>query len=225
MALNIDLVERVPASSPLSAEVPIIWEEMTRTHVRRWHEHVVPHIKADPRRADIDWWWDWRLLLSALGPWYRRRRRAPVFLTASVIGRAGFVPAAMVMLLTKTRRIDGEQGETTYTSFLTSAPKLALENFGVTALPDMGRALVDCGIVMSYLLNQGGHTWLHCTPIGEDWLLRFYSLKCKLHQFPKGNALPGWRKNDGRHFFTDEALAVTLTRELDMFRPQPLKSR
>ena len=227
MSVEIDLLERVESADTKGLEVPIHWEVMTFDHARNWHKNIQPSIKRDTRRADQNWNWNEILLLKYF---YIPRGYSPLFLTAFVkLPNKSAVPVGMLLMLTRYPRIDSQAGGSVFTSFLTSAPKATLKRLGVSACPNMGRALIDCGIVTSFVQGKAGRTWLHCAPAGQTWLLDFYKITCGLHLYPKTGKLPVKNLivpgNDGRHFFTDESLAARLAKDMDALRPQPVKAR
>lgn len=228
MTIEIDYLERVESDDPGGGEVAVYWKKMTGDHASDWQKKIQPTIANDARRADRNW--RWSQIYVGLQVFSSIRQHKPEFLTALVRLPNGIeIPVGMLMMLTEYPRIDGEIGGTVFTWFLTSAPKSILRTLGVEKCPNLGRALVDCGIVKSYRVGKGGHTWLHCALRGKEFLFNFYKEKCKLHRFPMDKSLPVKnplvRGNDGRHFFTDMPLAKTLTNELDGFRPQPVKAR
>ncbi len=228
MSVEIDYLERVESAESHGGEVAIHWEAMTTKHVENWQKNIQPSIAEDDGRPDRKW--NWFVFFVGLQMFYNLQQKKPKFLTAFVrLPNGNAVPVGMLMMLINYPRIDGLDGGSVFTSYLTSAPESVLRQFGVKNCPKIGRALVDCGIVTSYQAGKNGHTWLHCTPLGKDWLVNFYKDKCKLYRFSKQKALPVKnlivKDNDGRHFFTDAPLAKTLTKELDSFRPQPVKAR
>lgn len=214
-----EFVGRVPVEGSGDLIDAIIeWDEMTIDHVETWQSHVQPHIHGDTNRSDQSW--DWHDFFLGLLPFYQLRGYRPKCLSAIAYSDEGnAVPVGMLFILTRYPRIDSSGEKSTFTFFLTSAPASALAELGVTRIPNLGRYLVDCGMVLSVNGDLNGHSWLHCAPQGGERLLNYYAKICKLKKFPRSKSLPMLLpRNDGRYFFSGGAHAEALLAEFDSFR-------
>jgi len=90
------------------------------------------------------------------------------------------------------------------------------KEFGVSDPPSLGRALLDCAIVLSENAGFDGRIGLHSAPQGGQRLLDFY-VKCGLTNLPKEASLPVsvTRRNDGRFFCAGVSAAAALAAILD----------
>jgi hypothetical protein len=215
-----EFVGRVPAGTEEKpVEAPIEWDEITWDHVNVWHTYIQPYASANKRRADR--MWDWPFFFHVLIPLYTLRGHMPKAYAAMTYSRKGeAVPIGMLFMLTSYPRIDGRGDKAIFTFFLTTAPKNALQKLDVDQIPDLGRYLIDCGLVLSVNNEMNGHYWLHSTKKGKEWLMKYYLNDCKLKQFPASRSLPKGvlRANDGRFFFSDEQHTESLLKEFDKFR-------
>lgn len=105
--------------------------------------------------------------------------------------------------------------------YLAGAPSEAAAAAGVPPYKGLLAALVDAAIQFSYIRGFDGRICLHASPAGTtaqqaELAERYKRVGLKPWT---GRWFAGWfRRNDGRYFFADEALAAKLTADLDAYR-------
>jgi hypothetical protein len=82
----------------------------------------------------------------------------------------------------------------------------------------LGRILVDAALVVSFNRGNDGRACLHADPQGGKELLARFEHDYGLAKLPANLQLRSVRKNDGRYFYTDEALAQRLVARLASWR-------
>lgn len=219
--------------------------DMSVDDAEYWEANVQPEIRRIAQlelsegrpltRSDYRW------------PWHQMRRALPVaqamvgrrcrFLTIFLQDASGnAVPAAMLALierypwpLQRAKRFRfrfGFVNESTFTWFLSSAPRSALRGLGITKTPSLIRVLIDTALVTSVTLELRGRMWLHAAPAGGDRLLETYLKKCKLRRVKLGTRIPKLPRpftgvlSDGRHFYATSRLARVLIDELKGYREE-----
>jgi hypothetical protein len=80
---------------------------------------------------------------------------------------------------------------------------------------------MDMAITHSYNIMKRGRVGLHAAPEGGRALVDWYKdpERGGMIVIPKHQSLAGgWRRNDGRYFYHDEATAFAVSRRLDSLR-------
>lgn len=184
-----------------------------------WDTHIQPYIvRAEEIRADR--YWSWNVLRQVFPLSQRVKNRRCLALTTFVASRAGdAVPAAMHLFIERYPHLDAAVGRAaTLVWFISAAPDEALLALDVAVPPSLGRICIDNAIVASMNLGMDGRIGLHCARAGGDELMEFYAKGCRLINLPIGVKLPARKRNDGRYFIADEALAETLAQDFDAQR-------
>jgi hypothetical protein len=212
---------------------------MSADDARFWERNIQPDIVriADDEitqgkpltRSDFNWpWVSIRIGLPIAQRLAGRRCRALTVFLPDTLGNA--VPAAMLFmieeypwLLQRARRFRSAFNftkQSTFTWFLSSAPKSALRRLGVAKTPSLLRILIDAALATSVELELKGRMWLHAAPEGGDLLFDLYSKLCKLLHVRPGKRIPKLPRafvgvpSDGRHFYATPSLAKQLINEL-----------
>jgi hypothetical protein len=110
--------------------------------------------------------------------------------------------------------------ESYFVWFISAADSDVLKNhFGVSDPPSLGRILLDSPILLSQNAGFSGRIGLHAAVLGGARLVAFY-VKSGLLNLPATAPLPPsiTRKNDGRFFYANEAVAEALAEQLDVLR-------
>ena len=132
-----------------------------------------------------------------------------------------FVRAGMSILIDGYPYLDVRTpAESYFVWFISAADSEVLKNhFGLSAPPSLGRILLDSPIILSQNADYSGRIGLHAALRGGSRLLAFY-VKSGLMNLPATEPLPPpiTRRNDGRFFYADEALAEALAAQLDRLR-------
>jgi hypothetical protein len=217
---------------------------MTLDDVRFWQRDIQPtivriaesEIRENKPLTRADYRWPWikiRLGLPMAQAFVGRRCQA---LTLNLPNTAGeSVPSGLIFMIEdypwpfptpkRFRIFRRSPVRSTFTWFLTSAPKEALYNQGVAKTPSLLRILIDTALVTSVSLGLEGRMWLHAAPEGGDLLVGLYRDRCQLLTIEKGMAIPmlsvnmsGSTVSDGRHFYATPFLAMRLINELQETR-------
>jgi hypothetical protein len=177
---------------PTASWVDIKIAHMSLTDARYWETYIQPEIRRIANdeiskglpltRADHRWPWVQMRAGLPVAQWMAGRRcRA---LTIHLQDNSGnTVPAAMLLLIEEypwllqrarwLREAFNFTKQSTFTWFLTSAPKTALRQRGVLKTPSLLRILIDTALVTSMNLGLKGRMWLHAAPGRGQLVVRF----------------------------------------------------
>jgi hypothetical protein len=188
-----------------------------------WDMHVQPSILGS-REKRADRYWSWNVLRQIFPLSQRVRNRRCLALTTFVANRAGdAIPAAMHLFIERYPHLDvRESMPAILVWFISAASDDALLALDVAVPPSLGRICIDTAIVASMNLQTEGRIGLHCARAGGEELMDFYTRICQLHCVPIRARLPVGERNDGRYFYTDEALAESLAQNFDPLRESQL---
>ncbi|MFM9970690.1 MAG: hypothetical protein ACKVQK_20050 [Burkholderiales bacterium] len=184
-----------------------------------WDRDIQPAIYRRLDRADR--YWSWSVLRQVFPLLQRlRHRRCAAYVTfvRNALGQA--IPAAMHLFIERYPDIAkaSPESDTVFVWFISSSPADVLVQLNVPEPPKLGRICIDTALVCSENLGTRGRIGLHCAIAGGDPLLRFYESACGLYRLHESIRLPESRRNDGRYFHADEALASRMLSELDTWR-------
>lgn len=185
-----------------------------------WDRRLGPHHVKNPERADRYWPWSILLPMCHLVQRVHGRHCRPLVIWARAdSGR--FLRVGMSILIEAYPALNvAAPARSEFLWFLSAADGEVLRaEFGMSHPPALGRVLIDNAIVLSQNAGFDGRTGLHAARAGGEALLEVYR-HCGLLQLAGTQALPhGVRAvNDGRFFYTDEAVAEGLARNLDPHR-------
>jgi hypothetical protein len=202
------------------ARVPVVIAEADITDAEVWDRDVQAPWIAQTSRIDKDWSWRRNYLRSALVEMAVGRELA--YLQLQTSDSNGNVFTVGQVLLSNGYPYPPDRGlPCVFLWYLAGAPPDAATVAGVPAYKGVLAALVDSSIQFSYTRGYGGRLCLHASPAGTDaqradLLERYRRIGLKGWS---GGLVAGWfRRNDGRYFFADEALASKLTQRLDAYR-------
>lgn len=211
-------VKRAPRKDG-NGDVPIRILRMTLEHAYYWDRRIQPEIrKANPARADRLWKWK---AMWATFPLAQRLKGYNCLGWTILMPNDDdeIVTAGMALLIEDYPHLPAyTTKEAVFTWFIAAAPDDALKKQKVNAIPSLGQILVDTALTSSYVLGTQGRIGLHCASAGGDRLYQFYLKKCGLMPIPQHAPLSVKRKNDGRFFYTDEALGRILRVQMDSLR-------
>ena len=202
------------------SRVPVVIVEADITDAESWDRDVQAPWIARTNRIDSNWSWRKNYLRSALVETAVGRELAYLqVLTPAANGNAFTV--GQVLLSNGYPYPPDRDLPCVFLWYLAGAPLDAAAAAGVPAYKGVLAALVDAAIQFSYIRGYGGRVCLHASPAGTDaqrtdLLERYRRVGLKPWS---GGLFAGWfRRNDGRYFFADEALAPKLTARLDAYR-------
>ena len=215
---------RAPTKS--GDEVEIRVAHLTLEHVLWWHGKVQPIIDEDAARPDRGWNWLLYASFSTLAGTVLRRR--PVGYCVGLVQGEKFVPCALAQLLGDYPALSDHEQRSTFTWFLTTAPKSAM-----LSLPEYGLAedripkrlgTITLDVAVTHSINHGGRgrMSLHADPKGGPPLLQWYKDR-GMKVLPRDQRLPPGprrlvRPSDGRYCYFTVDGALKLSRGLDHLR-------
>ena len=202
------------------SRVPVVIAEADITDAEVWDRDVQAPWIARTNRIDSDWSWRKNYLRSALVETAVGRELAYLQLQTSAANANAFTVGQV--LLSNGYPYPPDRGlPCVFLWYLAGAPPDAATAAGVPSYKGVLAALVDAAIQFSYIRGYDGRLCLHASPAGTDaqradLLERYHRIGLKPWN---GGWFAGWfRRNDGRYFFADEALASKLTQRLDAYR-------
>ncbi len=202
-----------------SGYVSIRIRPMNLEHAHYWDRRVQPAIRnAKPARADR--LWNWKTLWATFPLALRLKGFNCIGWTVLMPNDAGdIVTAGMALLIEDYPHLPaGNPKEAVFTWFIAAAPDDVLMHLGVTAVPSLGQILVDTALTSSDVLGTQGRIGLHCASAGGSRLYNFYLKKCGLMPILPHEQLSISRRNDGRFFYSDEALSGILLLQMNGLR-------
>jgi hypothetical protein len=217
-------IRRAPTRSGDEAKIRVAL--LTWQHVLWWHGNVQPIIDEDPDRVDQGWNWLLYAPFSTLTGTVLGRN--PVGYCVGLVRGDRFVPCALAQLLGDYPALDDNDRRSTFTWFLTTAPRSAMlsnEAYGLTEdrVPKrLGTITLDVAVTHSINHGGGGRMSLHADPKGGERLLQWYRDRGML-VLARDRRLPAGprrliRPSDGRYcYFTVEG-ALQMSRGLDHLR-------
>lgn len=188
-----------------------------------WHNNVqLPYINTLRNRADKNWNWPTMFIThstiaSLLG-------QKPNCYTIGVKLNDLFLPLSLLFVAEKYPALHEHRRDSSFIWYLATAPEDFLLTYLKRAdLPArLGVLCIDVGITTSFNNNNAGLIGLHAAQSGGQKLIRFYADKCGLNNLPKKSKLTLGRNliggNDGRYFYTDESIALSISIKNDLFR-------
>lgn len=199
---------------------------MTKDDARWWDEHVQPFIDAKPERADSGWNWPWRIFnLTRLAGGILGQRPTAFVAGVECASPPLFLPCVMNLLVEAYADLHDPMLESVFLWYLSPAPEEFFRSGSGRILGAVPKALMAIGMDMtithSYNLMRRGRVGLHAAPKGGKELFDWYSDPSRggMIVIPKGQRLAGgWRRNDGRYFYHDEATALAASCRLDILR-------
>lgn len=217
--MAMSFVRKAPSRASPGAFVPVRVSSMTTGDAAWWDARVQPRLVNRVDRADRFWSWLVMLPMAHLFQASQGRPCTPLVIWAYTPQNT-LVRAAMAILVERFPRLDVQNGgEAVFTWFISAAPGDVLGIFGVTDPPSLGKILVDLGIVLSMNDGNYGRIGLHADPAGGLRLNAFYGGQCGLLNLPSAATLPRpLRRNDGRYFYTDDAVGGALLAMLQPWR-------
>jgi len=208
------------------AHVPLRIFSMIKDDAKWWDEHVQPFIDAKPGRADSGWNWPWKIfnLTRLAGEALRQRPRAFVA-GVECASPPTFLPCIMSLLVETYADLADSRLESVFLWYLSPAPEEFFRSGRGKVLGAVPKALMSIGMDMtithSYNIMRRGRVGLHAAPSGGKELFDWYKDPARggMIVIPKRQRLAGgWRRNDGRYFYHDEATAFEVSRRLDSLR-------
>ncbi len=191
--------------------------DMTTRDAFWWDARLGPTHAQRAGRADRYWSWSVLLPLCHLVQRAKRRYCRPLVSWART-DNGRFMRVGLSILIESYPHLDSDQpGESHFLWFMSAAdPEVLIGQFGMSQPPALGRLLLDNAIVLSQNAGLGGRIGLHAATAGGEGLLTLYR-RCGLLRLPATKPLPPpiRRANDGRYFYTDEAVAESLAAALD----------
>src|SRR5437868_2793405 len=205
-------ITSLPAAEGTGA-VPVTVVESDISHAEAWDRHIQRPWIAGTQRIDADWSWRRNYLRSALLETAVGRRLAYLRLVAPAADGSAF-PVGQVLLADGYPYPPDRDRPCVFLWYLAGAPPQAAAAAGVTSYRGVLSALVDCAVQSSYIRGYAGRLCLHASPDTPDrraeLMERYRGIGLKLWN---GGWFAGWfRRNDGRYFYADEALAAKLTK-------------
>ena len=204
--------------------VPIRIANMTARHARLWDLTFGRRILVGSE-ARADRFWPWSVFRVMAPLWQQQKgyrcRALTVLMNVLKPGtqRVIELPVGMMLLIEKYPHVvQGNAEGSSFIWLLASAPKDAMKDVGIAKRPSLGRILVDTAMGHSEANGLEGRMWLHCAPAGGQRLMGFYENNCELLNLPLAAPLPVRRRNDGRFFYSTEALAHKLLQDLGSLR-------
>lgn len=203
-----------------SAPIPVTVSESDISHAEAWDRDIqMPWIDGSGR-IDSGWRWRRNYLRSALLETAAGRKLAYLrVLTPTADGSA--FPVGQVLLADGYPYPPDRGLPCVFLWYLAGTPREAADQVGVPEYNGVLAALVDCAIQFSYIQGYDGRICLHASPEGtaaqrDDLMKRYRRLGLLSWE---GGWFAGWfRRNDGRYFYADEAIALQLSKRLDGFR-------
>ena len=185
-----------------------------------WDTRLGPHHVSLRSRADRYWSWSTLLPMAHFTQFLKSRACRPLVIWARADNRQ-FLRVGMSILIERYPHLDvAAPGEAHFVWFISAAdPRVLATHFQMSNPPALARVHLDNAIVLS--LNAGllGRIGLHAARGGGLKLLAIYQ-KCGLRALARAAVLPRGvrRSNDGRFFYSDAAIALTLAQNLDRYR-------
>jgi hypothetical protein len=212
-----DFVRFLPGAG--GTTVPVTVSESDIGHAEAWDRDIQPLI-GRTNRIDAGWRWRRNYLRSALLESAVGRKLAYLrLLTPDANGNA--FPIGQVLLADGYPYPSDRSQQCVFLWYLAGAPREAADQARVPDYKGVLAALVDCAIQFSYIRGYDGRMCLHASPAGtiaqrKDLMERYR--RVGLYSWGGGWFAGWWRRNDGRYFYADEALALQLSGRLDSFR-------
>jgi hypothetical protein len=210
-------VRSAPSKVDKSQRVDLRVTDMRAADAVWWDQRLGPKHARIRSRADRHWSWTALLPMCHLVQLARRRYCRALVIWARADNRR-FVRAGMSILIERYPHLDiAHPGESNFIWFLSAADSQVLSrDYGVSQPPALARVLLDNAIVLSQMSGLEGRIGLHAARAGGRGLLAVYR-KCGLLRLELGVRLPPGvrRRNDGRYFYADEAVAEQLAAALD----------
>jgi hypothetical protein len=223
---GVGFVRRAPTVGGGAVDLRV--SSLTPAHARWWHSRVQPIIDQDHARADDGWNWMLYVPFTRLTGKLLDRQPMGYAVGLDGLGSGQSAPCAMTLLLGRSPALDDHGRRSTFTWYLTTAPRralLELPEYGLDEahLPKaLGRITLD--VAVTHSLNHRGHgrVGLHADEEGGDALLDWY-LDRGMTILPKDTSLPpGPRRffspSDGRYCYYTAEAAVAASRSLDNLR-------
>lgn len=199
--------------------MPVKVQECDVGHAVHWDRDIqTPWIKGTGR-VDADWNWPMIYLRSSMLEVALRRELVYMqIVTPTADGLAW--PVGQVMMVNGYPFPPNRRQRCVFVWYLAGTPAEALEAVGARPCKGLMSALLDCAIQFSVHAGHKGRICLHASPDGteaqqRDLFNRYAAQGLKLVQDGRISAA---RRNDGRYFYADAALAKQMTTALDAWR-------
>jgi hypothetical protein len=213
-------IRYLPSGAIGAAPVPVTVVEADVTDAELWDRDIQQPWIAKTNRIDASWRWRTNYLRAALVE--RSLGRELAYLQLQTAAADGDVFPIGQILLASGYPYPPDRGlPCVFLWFLAGSPPEAARAAGVPAYKGVLAALVDTALQFSYLEGFDGRLCLHASPAGTaDQRAELMERYRKAGLLPfAGRWFAGWwRRNDGRYFYADPALAAMLTARLDAFR-------
>jgi hypothetical protein len=213
-------VRSAPSKADKQRRVDVRVTDMAASDALWWDTRLGPRHASVADRADRFWAWSVLLPLCHLVQRAKRRYCRPLVMWARTdSGR--FLRVGMLIVIEAYPYLDIEHpAESNFVWFMSGADAAVLKSeFRMSNPPALGRALLDCAIVLSQNADLAGRIGLHAAAAGRERLLAVYD-RIGLTRLPATATLPASisRANDGRFFYADERSAEALAAALDASR-------
>lgn len=218
MMSNGRFITSLPAAD--GSRIPVKVVEGDLSHAEAWDRDVQGPWIAKTDRIDAAWKWRRHYLRSVLLEMAVGRRLAFLRLVTPAADGSAFT-IGQVLLADGYPYPPDRTLPCVFLWYLAGAPAEAAKAASVKSYKAVLAALVDAAIQFSYIRGYEGRLCLHASPAGSaaqrsDLWNRYKQVGLKPWN---GGLFAGWfRRNDGRYFYADAALAATLSKSLDAYR-------
>ena len=208
----------LPAADGSRLDVKVVESDLS--HAEAWDREIQAPWISKTDRIDAKWSWRKHYLRSVLLEMAVGRRLAYLRLVTPAADGTAFT-VGQVLLADGYPYPPARDLPCAFLWYLAGAPPEAAAAAGVKSYKGVLAALIDAAIQFSYIRGYGGRLCLHASPAGtskqqKDLWNRYENAGLKPWN---GGLFVGWfRRNDGRYFYADAALAAKLSQRLDAYR-------
>ena len=180
------VVLKVRGDATKKLAIRIGWQQMTKSLISQWAEHVQPVVNENYRtygdesntrqvRADVGWDWFECFRYAGLHNVISKNKHRAVAVCAVIETTAGFFPVGMLTAVPCLMcSVDEEKRSRGFAWYLADAPVETYAALGIHPASQVAAVLLDSAIQLSRSLGGDGTLLLHADPSGGDRLQKFY---------------------------------------------------